>query len=305
MTRERRVARPGRAGGRRGARQIVGGLVALAAVAGALPAGGDPQEPIPVVTLDALPLGLAVEHLDPAARDLVEGVLGRTVFAHRVSPIRLRSREAVFRFLLDHPDFAAAVARALGVGEYRLVAVGDGYWGDDARGATGWIRVLYADEARRLYHVEGQYERGPWPAIRGQLLVLLEFEHVEEPDGNTVLVAALTGHVRLDSPLASPVAQALATVGRPFLERAAERKVRRFFRTVARVSRWAAEEPEALATLLERHPEVPPGPILDAFRALLLDGRPPLWARERYRLLPAPEGPGRGTAPVPADAADP
>jgi hypothetical protein len=70
--------------------------------------------------------------------------------------------------------------------------------------------------------------------------------------------------------------------------------VRRFFNTVARVSRWAHDEPEQLAAALDGHPEVEPGAPAAAFRALLLAGRLPAWARTPFRLTserPSLEGP--------------
>ena len=67
-----------------------------------------------------------------------------------------------------------------------------------------------------------------------------------------------------------------------------ERKVRRFFRTVARVSRWAYDQPEQLATALDGHLEIEPGPTLAAFRAILLADRPPAWARASFRLTDDP-----------------
>ena len=75
--------------------------------------------PVPMVTLDALPLGVPLARLDEDARGRVEAVLGTSLFAHRVTGLRARSREPVFRFLLDHPHFAAAVARALRLGGIR------------------------------------------------------------------------------------------------------------------------------------------------------------------------------------------
>ena len=80
---------------------------------------------------------------------------------------------------VERPILAPHRTRALRVGEYRVTARDEGYWGDDARGATGTIRVLYADEARRLYHLDGRYQRGIWPAIEGQLLVLLESQGMD------------------------------------------------------------------------------------------------------------------------------
>lgn len=251
-------------------------------------AGADPNGPeVPVVTLDALPLGLPTGVLEGEARTRAESVLAATAFAQRVTGIRYPSREAVFRFLLDHPDFAASVARALQVGEYRVTRQDEGYWGDDNRGASGMIRILYADEERRLYHLEGRYERGVLPAIEGQLLVLLEFRHGEDERGASVVQSSLTGHLRLDTPLVGMVARVIGALSRSLVERAVEKKVRRFFSTVARVSRWAHDEPEQLAVALEGHPEVAQGPLLAAFRTILLAGRPPTWARVPFRLVPS------------------
>ena len=64
--------------------------------------------------------------------------------------------------------------------------------------------------------------------------------------------------------------------------------MRRFFATVARVSRWAHDEPEEFWAALDGHPEIPQDATLVAFRQILLAGRPPAWAGER--LPPAPCG---------------
>lgn len=247
-----------------------------------------PASSVPIVTLDALPLPVPIAALAGPARSRAEAVLAQSIFAQRVTGIRHQSREAVFRFLLDHPDFAASVARALRLGEYQITSLPDGYWADDNRGATGVLRVLYADDERRLFHLEGRYERRLLPTIEGQVLVLLEFHHAEDEQGG-VVESSLTGHVRVDTPIAGAVAHAISTLSRPAVERTVERKVRRFFNTVARVSRWAHDEPEQLASALDGHPEVPPGPALAAFRTILLAGRPPAWARAPFRLIPAAE----------------
>jgi hypothetical protein len=248
----------------------------------------EPPDPVaPTVTLDALPLGVPLARLEGEARGRAEAVLGASIFAHRVTGLHARSREPIFRFLLDHPDFAAAVARALRLGRYQVSARDDGYWGDDTRGARGMVRMLYAEEGRRLFHLEGTYEGRGLPAIQGQMLVLIEFRHEEDPAGGTRVEASVTGHIRLDTPLVGTVAQLATTIARPAVTRAAERKVRRFFGTVARVSRWAHDQPEQFWAALEGHPEVPQDATLAEFREILLDGRPPVWASERLWLLPA------------------
>jgi hypothetical protein len=268
------------------------GLALLAVAALAISPRGVDAEPVepepsgPIVTLDALPLGVPFASLDEEARGRAEAVLGTSLFSHRVTGLRARSREPIFRFLLDHPDFAAAVARALRLGKYQVEARDDGFWGDDSRGARGMIRVLYADEGRRLYHLEGMYEARGLPTIQGRMLVMIEFQHEDDPAGGTRVEASVTGHMRLDTPVMGAVAQLVTTLARPAVERAVERKVRRFFATVARVSRWAHDEPEEFWAALEGHPEISQHATLAAFREILLAGRPPAWASEPFRLIP-------------------
>ena len=272
-----------------------GALLLLPLAAGLVLAAGQgraeriDEAPIPdrAVTLDLLPLEVPFEALSPSALGRVQAVLGASIFAHRVEGIRYRSREEIFSFLLDHPDFAAAVARACRVGEYRLTRTEEGYWGDDARGAVGEIRLLHAEPGRRLFHLSGRYDRRLLPTIEGQILILFEFAHHASPVGDTVAESRLTGHLRLDTPVVGAIAGIVATLTRPLVERAVERKVRRFFRTVARVSGWAYDDPEGLAALLDGHPEVPQDGTLEAFRRLLLAHRLPPWA-EGLRLLPPP-----------------
>jgi hypothetical protein len=261
-------------------------LVAPRAVAAeAVEPPTDPR--VPIVTLDALPLGVPLTRLGDEARSRAEAVLGGSLFSHRVSGLRSRSREPIFTFLLDHPDFAAAVARALRLGKYQVEERDGGYWGDDTRGARGLMRVLYSDASRRLMHLDGMYEGRGLPTLRGQMLLLIEFDHQDDPKGGTQVEVSITGHVRLDTPLVGTVAQLATTLARPAVERAVERKVRRFFETVARVSRWAHDQPQEFWAALDGHPEIRQDATLVAFREILLAGQPPVWAGEAYHVLPA------------------
>jgi hypothetical protein len=57
---------------------------------------------------------------------------------------------------------------------------------------------------------------------------------------------------------------------------------------VARVSRWAYDEPDELFAALEGNPAVSQGETLTDFSRILLVDRPPAWAQELYRLSPSP-----------------
>jgi hypothetical protein len=142
------------------------------------------------------------------------------------------------------------------------------------------------------------YEARGLPTMKGQMLVLLEFRHEAGSDGVTQVDVSVSGHLRLDSPLVGTVAQLATAVARPVVERAVERKVRRFFGTVARVSRWAYDEPEQMWAAIEGHPEVPQDATLAAFRQILLADRPPAWLDDGFRLLPREEEARREPAAV-------
>jgi hypothetical protein len=119
------------------------------------------------------------------------------------------------------------------------------------------------------------------------MLLLVEFDHQDDPNGGTRVEVSITGHVRVDTPLVGPVALLATTLARPAVERAVDRKVRRFFDTVARVSRWAHDQPQEFWAALDGHPEIRQDATLVAFREILLDGQPPVWAGQAYHVLPA------------------
>jgi hypothetical protein len=235
------------------------------------------------VTLgSAWDLTILPESLTTEAVALIGDVVSRSVFSHRVAGITYRSRKEVFHFLIDHPEFAAEVARIFRVGEYRLIRAPEGYWGDDLRGAKGLIRVLHADELRRLYYLEGSYSPKLLPSIKGRLLVLIETRHLDGVDGKSYAETQLTGYLALDQ----LIPEILATITRPIATAAVERKVKRLFQTIARVSQHAYDDPEGFYETLARHAELPHD-MLASFRQILLTHRLPPWAEgKQFRLLP-------------------
>src|SRR5439155_1693460 len=54
------------------------------------------------------------------------------------------ARPEVFEFLLDHPEFATHVTRALRLARYRIWRGPEGLWLDDGWGAIGQFSVVYA-----------------------------------------------------------------------------------------------------------------------------------------------------------------
>jgi hypothetical protein len=194
------------------------------------------------------------DRLELDAYELVRDVVQGAAVAREVRDITFRSHKPILDFLLDHPDFAADVARVLREGKYYVRRVGSLYEADD-----------------------------------GRAVIALDSEHLEGPDGVTYCAMRFAGFLKLDS----LVADSFARVLQSFSEDQMDRRVRRFFGHVAKVSRRAYDDPEGLADLLAGRPELAADRLAE-FRALLLASVPPSWAADgEYRFLDSPTLPNR------------
>ena len=204
------------------------------------------------------------DRLAPDASGLVRDVVTRPLVARQVNGITYKSRPDVFQYLLDHPDFAANMARAIKVGKYRVTPVSGGYEADDGRGVHGFLKPVYADSQRRVFYLAGRYDPPIFPSMTGRAVLVLDALHVANPDGTNRAVVTVVGFLKVDSVLARIVAKVL----RDFTHAAVDRKVRRFFRHVEKVSARAADDPAGLAQEIQRHPELPAGQVAEFSRLL-------------------------------------
>src|SRR4029453_14441357 len=154
-----------------------------------------------------------------------------------------RGHNPFFGFLPDPPDFAADVARVLREGKYRVRRVGDLYEADDGRGVRGLMKPILSEDGRRLFYLEGRYDPPLLPAMSGRVVIMLDSEHLDGPDGVTYCAMKFSGFLKLDSVGAAP----LGGVVRVFSEDQMARGVRRFFNHGGAVSGRAYDDPEGLA----------------------------------------------------------
>jgi hypothetical protein len=253
------------------ARTIAAAGVALGLLLGAVPARS--QEMSVTLHPTSRQRDIPWDRLDLDAYELVREVVKGAAVAREVRDITFRSHKPVFDFLLDHPDFAADVARVLREGKYRVRRVGDLYEADDGRGVRGLMKPILSEDGRRLFYLEGRYDPPLLPAMSGRVVIMLDSEHLDGPDGVTYCAMKFSGFLKLDS----VVADTLARVMQVFSEDQMDRRVRRFFNHVAAVSRRAYDDPEGLAELLAGRAELPADRVA-AFRELLLVSVPPGWA---------------------------
>jgi hypothetical protein len=175
------------------------------------------------------------------------------------------ARSDVFEFLLDHPELAAHITRALKLARYRIWRGPEGgLWLDDGWGVVGQFSVVYASSGTRVVFAHGQYQSGLLPSIRGQAVVVIEYGLTPGADRRSLISPSVTGFVRLDSKiiaLAGMLAGSVATAK-------AEKEAKQFVKLFARVSRAIEHNPAHVQEVVRQQPDVPAGD-LEAFRRLL------------------------------------
>jgi hypothetical protein len=245
-----------------------------------------PVPPPPAGEITLAPGGRLIpwERLDDESFALARDVVGAALVFRQVDGIAFRSHKGVYDYLVQHMDFAADVARMLRVGKYRIRRTPTGFEADDGHGAHGFLRPLFDDGDRRVFYLQGRYDPPILPSIAGRLVLVLDTSHTLAPDGENYAEMRVAGYLRLDSVLA----EVIAAVARSFTEEMVQKKVKRFFRDVARVSRRAYDDPDGLIEELARHPQFEAERVAE-FRQVLFAHRLPPWAEAiPFRLTPEP-----------------
>jgi hypothetical protein len=193
------------------------------------------------------------DRLPQPAQERLRDVVDHAVFERTVRDVTFRSRESVFLYFLDHPDVAAAAARALGVANYQVQRRSDGtYWGDDTRGAKGIVEVVYADPRKRVVHAQGTYDTKWLPTIHARIVLVLDFEHHQGADGHAYATSDVTGYLRVDNRFLD----ALARLVGPIVVGAVDRKVARTAGIAAKVSERAYDDPAGFLEALRKLPDL-------------------------------------------------
>ncbi len=236
-----------------GARGIVAAI--LAALAAGLPSAA------------AGPGGGAIpfDRLAPDVQARLREVTDHAVYSRRVLGVAFRSHALAFRYLLDHPDFAAAIGRALGVARYRVEPRGGNrFWLDDTRGVQGTFEVVYADEGRWLVHAQGIYNKRWLPTISGRIVLLLEFRHQGDAPDRARVINDLTGHLRVENPILALLARLIV----PLLARETDEKMAQIFAVAGRVSERIHDDPAGVLRFLRQRPELSPGALTEFSRLI-------------------------------------
>jgi hypothetical protein len=228
-----------------------------------------------IIVTAALLLGLAAAdaaapplvlptQLPPAERARLERIAARSFASTRVEHEPYPARREVWEYLLDHPEFATHVLRALKLGRYRIWHDASGLWLDDGWGVKGQFTVVHAERGKRLMYAWGHFEQNLLPDISGQAVAALEYSFRPDGDGRTVVLTAASGYVQVDN----RVLNALGALAAPMVQAKADREAGLLLRTFARVTRAIEANPDQVYELVSERPDVP-RPELGEFHRLL------------------------------------
>ena len=146
----------------------------------------------------------------PAELSRIENVLAKATVSTRVEIAPYPLRLDVFDYLLDHPEFATQVTRALKLARYRIWRTADGLNLDEGWGVTGLITPFYGAGGLRVIYARGRYEQSVLPDIRGQAVILLRYANGPGPDGRPALATSMEVFAQLDSAMVATFAGSIA-----------------------------------------------------------------------------------------------
>jgi hypothetical protein len=173
-------------------------------------------------------------------------------------------RGDVFEYLLDHVEFATHVIRALEIGRYRIWREPDGLWLDDEYGALVQFHIAYAARGSRVFYLRGRYQPPILPAIRGRVVVILEYRVEPAAGGKSLITPAMTSFVRIDNGLF----EALARLFRAVIAPRAAKVTSQIVVDIAKTSSAIEEDPIRVVDAVRKRPDVP-SRELGEFRRLL------------------------------------
>ncbi len=162
-------------------------------------------------------------------------------------------RQDIFEYLLDHPEFAAHLARALRYTSLRIWSTPEGLYLDDGHGVIGRFRVIYAANGTRVFHAKGRYKKALLPTIHGEALTMIEYEAISAGAGRILVRPAVSGWVRLDNRVAGLAMRIASGVA----QTKADREARKLSKLFARASQAIDDDPAAVWALLCLRPDVP------------------------------------------------
>ena len=214
-------------------------------------------------------LTFPVERVDPDWACRLQTIIQSYTTESKVGPIRTALSESLYRHLLDHPPFTAALIRRLKLGRYQSEARGRGrFWGDDGEGTKGIVELVYEDPTSRIYFLEGTHESRLLPHVTGKAVVFLKTEVIRDADLDEATASTLIAYTKLDNRFLSGLVSFL----HPLVSRIVTGQLQKGVETVDRLGAAMRQDPQRVLSEAENPPSLPDHHV--AFlKQVLLSGR--------------------------------
>jgi hypothetical protein len=229
------------------------GLLALSIVGGAARSlAAQPTLPIPA-------------QVPPKERHRLEEITRRPFASTQQDGEPYPARAEIFEYLLDHPEFASHVTRALKAARYKIWrdASTGALWLDDGWGVRGTFSIVYAEPGLRLIQAQGAYQSA-LPDIKGRAVVALSYKFQPAAPGRQQVLTTLISFVQIES----GVVRAIGKMGGPLVQKKADREARTLLRVFAKVCRAIEDNAADVYARIKERPDVP-RQELEEFRKLL------------------------------------
>lgn len=207
------------------------------------------------------------KQIRPTERIKLEEVIENAFVSTRMEAEPYAGRPDVFEYLLDHPEFATHVTRALRLARYRIWHTSEGLFLDDGWGAKGHFEVVHSEPGVRVMLARGRFEQSLLPDIHGQAVIVMEYGFRPSDEGRTLVSTTITGYVRLNSRFL----RIAGTLVGPIAQAKADREARQLLKVFARVTRAIEERPDEVSEKVRQRPDVPQPELAEFLR--LLNGR--------------------------------
>lgn len=201
----------------------------------------------------------------PAERGRLQAIADAAAVATDVEAEPFVTRPEIFEYLIDHPDFATHVTRALRLARYRVWRTPEGLGLDDGWGATGVFHVVHAGTGLRVMYCRGEYNKALLPTIHGEAVAVIGWEYTPAPRGRRVVHTRVGGFVKFDSRMMTFAVKAARLIA----QRKADLEARRLMRTFARVSQAIEDDPASVLERVRARPDVPQRELAEFSRLVM------------------------------------
>lgn len=199
-------------------------------------------------------LTFPVERVDPAWICRLQPIVQNYTTESKVGPIRTALSESMYRHLLDHPPFTAALIRRLNLGRYESEVRGTGrFWGDDGEGTKGIVQLVYEDLDSRIYYLEGSHESRLLPHVTGKAVVFLRTGVMREPNSHEAIESTLVAYTKLDNWFLAGVVALL----HPLVDKIVKGRLQKGVETVNRLGVAMRQDPQRVLTEAANPPPLP------------------------------------------------